>query len=183
MILLEFLLLWCHNFSFSPGRIGRPVQPILSAIFSYFSNFALQNNPILCSVLTTFSHLENQPTYLDAVWVKGLFMDLFLSYHSRKIMGQPVQPSPKFLGQKWSYQLPQASLKQFSVVLVHFLILNFQLKISQKQVHRKSLYSDCVNICQLIFLLWTLETPIDHPDAKKWSKLNILWGFFEVQNC
>ena len=60
---------------------------------------------------------------------------------------------------------------------------NFSHIIAQKQVHGKSLYSNCVDIRQLIFLLWTLETPIDHPDAKKWSKLNILRGFFEVQNC
>ena len=32
-------------------------------------------------------------------------------------------------------------------------------------------------------LSWTLESPIDHPDAKKWSKLNILGSFLEVQYC
>ena len=114
---------------------------------------------------------------------KETFCGPFFELLFKKNYGRPVQPSPKFLGRKWSYLLPQASLKQFSVVLVHFLILNSQLKIAQKRVHGKSLYSDCVAVRSLIFLLWTLETPIDHPDAKKWSKLNILWGFFEVQNC
>ena len=66
---------------------------------------------------------------------------------------------------------------------LHWPAHNFSHIIAQKQVHEKSLYSDCVNICSLIFLWWTLKTPIYHPDVKKWSKLNILWGFFEVQNC
>ena len=46
--------------NFGPGRTGRPVRPILSAIFGYFSNFERQKNPIKCSVLTTFSHLGGQ---------------------------------------------------------------------------------------------------------------------------
>ena len=32
-----------------------------------------------------------------------------------------------------------------------------------------------------LHLSWTPESPIDHPDAKKWSKLNILGSFLEVQ--
>ena len=66
--------------------------------------------------------------------------------------------------------------------MVHFLmfgLLKLKLEISQKWVHGKSLYSDYGDIRRLILLLWTLETPIDHPDAKKWSKLNILWGFLK----
>ena len=50
--------LWPKNFS--PGRTGRPIRPILSAIFGYFSNFERQKNPIKCSVLTTFLHLGGQ---------------------------------------------------------------------------------------------------------------------------
>ena len=46
--------------NFGPGRTGRPVRPILSAIFGYFSNFEHQKNPIKCSVLTTFLHLGGQ---------------------------------------------------------------------------------------------------------------------------
>ena len=46
--------------NFGPGRTGRPVRPILSAIFGYFSNFALQKNHIKCSVLTTFLPLDGQ---------------------------------------------------------------------------------------------------------------------------
>ena len=46
--------------NFGPGRTGRPVRPILSAIFGYFSNFERQKNPIKCSVLTTFLHLGGQ---------------------------------------------------------------------------------------------------------------------------
>ena len=49
-----------HPKNFGPGRTGRPVRPILSAIFGYFSNFERQKNPIKCSVLTTFSHLGGQ---------------------------------------------------------------------------------------------------------------------------
>ena len=174
--------------NFGPGRTGRPVRPILSAIFGYFSNFERQKNPIKCSVLTTFLHLGGQlgsrestkGKSADIYWRrKRLSVDLFLSYYSRKIMGRPVQPSSKFLGWKWSYQLTQASLKQFSVVLVLFLILNSQLKIAQKQVHGKSLYSNCVNIRRLIFLLWTLETPIDHPDKKNghnWTFWVVFWS-------
>ena len=117
--------------------------------------------------------MKNQPTYVNPVGEKALSVDIFLSYYLRKIMGWPVQPSPKFLGWKWSYQLLQASLKQFSVVLVHFLILNSHLKISQKQVYGKSLFSNWVNICRLIFLSWTLETPIDHPIKKSFLKCKI----------
>ena len=100
-----------------------------------------------------------------------------------KNYGPASATQPKIFGPKMILPTTPSILETFSVVLVHILILNFQPKIAQKQVHEKSLYSDCVKIRQLIFLLWTLETPIDHPDAKKWSKLNILWGFFEVQNC
>ena len=46
--------------NFGPGRTGRPVRPILCAIFGYFSNFERQKNPIKCSVLTTFLHLGGQ---------------------------------------------------------------------------------------------------------------------------
>ena len=46
--------------NFGPGHTSRPVWPISSAIFGYFSNFALQKNPIKCSVLTTFLHLGGQ---------------------------------------------------------------------------------------------------------------------------
>ena len=46
--------------NFGPGRTGRPIWPILSAIFGYFSNFEHQKNPIKCSVLTTFLHLGGQ---------------------------------------------------------------------------------------------------------------------------
>ena len=49
---------------------------------------------------------------------------------------------------------------------LHWLAHNFSQIIAQKQVHGKSLYSNCVAVRSLIFLLWTLETPIDHPDAK-----------------
>ena len=49
-----------HPKNFGPGRTGQPVQPILSAIFGYFSNFEHQKNPIKCSVLTTFLHLGGQ---------------------------------------------------------------------------------------------------------------------------
>ena len=46
--------------NFGPGCTGRPVRPILSAIFGYFSNFERQKNPIKCSVLTTSLHLGGQ---------------------------------------------------------------------------------------------------------------------------
>ena len=38
---------------------------------------------------------------------------IFFRYYLRKLIGQPVHSSLKFLGWKWSYLLPQASLKQF----------------------------------------------------------------------
>ena len=41
-----------------PSRISGPVRPILSAVFSYFSNFTLQKNYPKCSVLTTFLHSQ-----------------------------------------------------------------------------------------------------------------------------
>ena len=75
--------------------------------------------------------------------------------------GWPMWPGPKILGQRWTHQPPQASLKQFSEFVVHFLmlgLLKLKIIISQKEAYAKSLFYDWVDI------RLTIATSMSHKD-------------------
>ena len=97
--------------NFGPGRTGRPVWPILSAIFGYFSNFERQKNPIKCSVLTTFLHLGGQLGSQESTkgksanvcwrsWSKVTFRGPVFELLCEKNFGPASVTQPKIFGPK-----------------------------------------------------------------------------------
>ena len=138
---------------FGPGCIGRPVWPILSAIFSYFSNFALQKNHIKCSVLTTFLRLDGQLGSQESTkgksaciywrsWSKVTFCGPLFEPLFEKNYGPASATQPKIFGPKVILPTTSSILETIFSSFGPFLIFNSQLKVSQKQDYHKSLFSN-----------------------------------------
>ena len=113
--------------SFGPGCTGRPIQPILSTIFSYFSNFALQKNSIKCSVLTTFLHLDSRGSY------------------------QHPQASLKRFGLRFSY--PASGLFSWHTVLITQKILLVRFSASFRRLEESTQWKKAVMFFSSDFLL------------------------------